>query len=267
MKRKIIVLFWTAVCIVAATPYVKGWNGVGHSAIAYIAEQHLTPKTERECRRYLKHTLPYYASWMDHWRNCPGFEHTSHWHGVPVDASLQSIRTESNNAANQIRHACKRMKKYRRLSDSLVCDNLKYLIHMVGDMHCPSHTKYVGQPQYKNYNLRVKGKKTRSHSFWDSSPSFFHKGWTCEDFARELDTMSETEIAAICEGTPDDWAHENALAMREIFKLLPAACEYTDLPESDKERMREISDRQIVKAGYRLAAILNGIFDPKNSKR
>ena len=125
----------------------------------------------------------------------------------------------------------------------------------------------VDQPQYKNYNLRVKGKKTRSHSFWDSSPSFFHKGWTCEDFARELDTMSETEIAAICEGTPDDWAHENALAMREIFKLLPAACEYTDLPESDKERMREISDRQIVKAGYRLAAILNGIFDPKNSKR
>lgn len=267
MKRRAIILLCTAACLLAAAPCAKGWNGLGHSAIAYIAERHLTPETRRQCRRYLKHTLPYYASWMDHWRNCPGFEHTSHWHSVPVDASLQSIRSEEDNAANQIRHACRRLKRYRRMSDSLVCDNLKYLIHMVGDMHCPSHTKYVDQPRYRSYSIFVNGRKTGSHSFWDSSPSRFHKGWTCEDFARGLDTYSEAEIAAICEGSPEEWAHGNAAAMRETFRLLPASCEYADLPEDDKARMRDISDRQIVMAGYRLAAVLNGIFDPKTGRR
>ena len=244
-----------------------GWGKMGHDAIAYIAECNLTPKAKKTIEKILGHSIVYYATWMDEWRAEPGYEHTSAWHTASVDKNLVYAPRPKGDVIFALEDAIAKLQDYKQQDDSTVVMSLRCIIHFVGDMHCPSHTKYVDQPQYKNYNLRVKGKKTRSHSFWDSSPSFFHKGWTCEDFARELDTMSETEIAAICEGTPDDWAHENALAMREIFKLLPAACEYTDLPESDKERMREISDRQIVKAGYRLAAILNGIFDPKNSKR
>ena len=66
-----------AVLAVAAIMPAKGWNNVGHSVIAYIAEQHLTPEAKEKCRGYLHHTLPYYASWMDYWRNCAGFEATS----------------------------------------------------------------------------------------------------------------------------------------------------------------------------------------------
>lgn len=43
----------------------------------------------------------------------------------------------------------KKMKKYNKMQDSLVRDNLKYLIHLVGDMHCPSHTRYEDQPKYQ----------------------------------------------------------------------------------------------------------------------
>lgn len=81
MNRKLLMPIAAAVLAVAAIMPAKGWNGVGHSVIAYIAEQHLTPEAKEKCRGYLHHTLPYYASWMDYWRNCPGFEATSKTHG------------------------------------------------------------------------------------------------------------------------------------------------------------------------------------------
>ena len=66
----------------------KAWGTFGHGAIAYVAEQHLTPKAKEECRRYLKHTLPYYASWMDHWRAVPPFHPTNNWHGFSATADV-----------------------------------------------------------------------------------------------------------------------------------------------------------------------------------
>ncbi len=259
MNKKLIT-FVAAMMTVAAIIPAKGWNSVGHSVIAYIAEQHLTPEAKEKCQGYLRHTLPYYASWMDLWRNCPGFETMAKSHSVPVDETLHHVGKSNRNAVYHITRIQKKMKRYKRLNDSLVCDNLKYLIHLVGDMHCPAHTRYENQPKYKSYSYYFGGKKDNSHHFWDSSLSTFHKGWRCEDYYRNLDKATPEQIAEICKGTPDDWAYENALAMRETFELLPRGCEFKDLPEATKARMKELSEAQAVKAGYRLASILNKIF-------
>ena len=56
------------------------WGGPGHSIIGYIAENHLTPAAKEKCHHYIRHTLAYEASWMDHWRYCKGFNGTAHWH-------------------------------------------------------------------------------------------------------------------------------------------------------------------------------------------
>lgn len=146
-------------------------------------------------------------------------------------------------------------------------DNLKYLIHLVGDMHCPSHTRYEDQPKYKSYSIYINGKKNSSHHFWDSSLSTFHKGWKCEDYYRNLDNATPEQIAEICKGTPADWAYENALAMRETFELLPRHGEYNDVPEATKARMKELSEAQAVKAGYRLARDIECDFCQITRKR
>lgn len=260
MNKKLLMPIAVAVLTAAAIIPAKGWNNVGHSVIAYIAEQHLTPEAKEKCRGYLHHTLPYYASWMDYWRNCPGFEPTSKTHAVPVDDTFHHLKNDEKNAVYHIIRIQKKMQKYEKMKDSLVCDNLKYLIHLVGDMHCPSHTRYEEQPRYKSYTFLMDGKLSKSHHFWDSSLSMFHSGWRCEDFCRNLDTATPEQIAEICKGTPEDWAHENALAMRETFELLPKDGEFNDVPEETKARMKELSETQAVKAGYRLAAILNAIF-------
>ena len=75
----------------AVSQNAMAWGKWGHRISAYIAEQHLTEKAASECRRYLKHTLPYHASWQDYWRNCEGFGEvcTAHAHYVNEDFSLR----------------------------------------------------------------------------------------------------------------------------------------------------------------------------------
>ena len=259
MKRFLTVV--ALLCTIVATQTVKAWNNIGHATIAVIAERHMTEEAKQKCRYYLKHNLPYYSAWMDYWRNCPGFEHTTSWHSVPVDVNNRQIKGEVNNAAYQINRICKKMRKYHKLKDSLVADNLKYLIHMVGDMHCPVHTKYSPEePNLKQRSVKMNGKKLGFHSYWDASVGYYNQGMKCDHIAAKYDTLTDEQIAAICEGTPNDWATVNAIEMREIYTLLPMYSEVTEIPEQDHKRMEEIVRRQALRGGYRLAKILNEIF-------
>ncbi|MBR2961562.1 MAG: S1/P1 nuclease [Alistipes sp.] len=237
-----------------------GWGGTGHSVIAYIAEQNLTPQAKQKCRDYLHHTLPYHASWMDYWRFYEPFAETSSWHSVPVGKDNKHLADMTDNAARQIKRICREMKRYKKLKDSIVCDNLKYLIHMVGDMHCPSHTKYLEEPHLKQGKILRKGKKDKFHAYWDQSPDIYNPKWTIEDYRKNLDTLTPAEIADICSGTVDDWATQNAVEMREIYTLLPLDTEVTELPEESHARMKAICHKQIQRGAYRLAYVLNEIF-------
>ena len=259
MKRLLTLL--AVVLAYAASQSASAWNNIGHATIAVIAERHMTEEAKEKCRAYLKHNLPYYSAWMDYWRNCPGFEHTSSWHSVPVDVNNKQIKGEVNNAALQINRICKKMRKYHKLKDSLVADNLKYLIHLVGDMHCPVHTKYSPEePNLKQRSVKMKGKKMGFHSFWDASVGYYNNGLNCDQIAEKYDTLTVEQIAAICKGNPDDWAAVNAVEMREIYTLLPVHSEVTEVSKENHERMKQIAMQQALRGGYRLAKVLNEIF-------
>ncbi len=258
MKKLLLLI--VALTMTSAGYRAVAWGGSGHSVIAYIAEHNLTPQAKQKCRDYLHHTLPYHASWMDYWRFYEPFAATSSWHGVPVGKNNLHIESNVNNAARQIKRICREMKRYKKMKDSIVCDNLKYLIHMVGDMHCPVHTKYVEEPQYKQGKILRKGKTDKFHAYWDQSPDIYNPKWNVEDYRKNLDTLTKEEIAAICSGTVDDWATQNAREMREIYALLPLNEEVTELPEENHARMKAICHQQLQRGGYRLAHILNEIF-------
>lgn len=147
------------------------------------------------------------------------------------------------------------------MSDSAVVVNLKLLIHMVGDMHCPSHTGYSDQPRYKGYNIYRSGKATKFHTFWDAAPAYMHKNWTCEDFHKNLDKWSKKKIAKTVQGTAEDWARVNGKEMREVYSLIPADAEYTKLSDEDRARAVMICQTQMLRGAYRLAHVLNEIFN------
>jgi hypothetical protein len=152
---------------------------------------------------------------------------------------------------------------YKKLSDSTITVNIKFLIHMVGDMHCPSHNYYDDDPnpKFKRFSIFNKGKKVHWHRFWDrSAVEFLHRGWSCQDYVKNIDNLTEKQIAKIVKGTPEQWAKQNGKEMREPYSLLIRHIEFKDMPEENKKRMTELVDLQILRGAHRLAYILNDIF-------
>ena len=247
----------------------KAWGTWGHHAVAFIAEKHLTPEAKAQCERYLQFSLPHYSSWQDYWRNSHPFEEITHWHMNRVDKDFMTVGTKGNvsrDAVTQINRIVKEMEKgkYKQMSDSLVAVNLKLLIHMVGDMHCPCHMAYskdfLQQRGVKGVSIFVKGKKYDYHKFWDASPQIMHPKWKADDYLKACDTYSPKQIKKISKGNVYKWSVDNAKREVVMFGFWERHEELTKMSKERRENINELMHTQLAYAGYRLAATLNKLF-------
>ena len=241
------------------------WGKWGHRISSYIAEQHLTEKANAECRRYLKHSLPYFASWQDHWRNCEGFKEicTAHSHYVNEDFSLRGKKSPDRDPVSRVDKLMKEMEKgqYLNMPDSIVAMNLKLIIHMATDMHCPGHVTY---PKEMNFPMKkvikIGGKKTVRHKFWDAAPQILHPKWNIERFGKAYDTYTEKEIKKFCKGDTYKWGYANARKMVETFDYWEENEEFKKMSKEKRQVIEDMTHKQLAVGGYRLAYILNRIF-------
>ena len=102
MRRKLLMTLAIAVAVVSATFEVQAWGGAGHNAIAYIAEQHLTPEAREKCYHYLKHSPAYYATWQDQWRFTDPYKEIHYWHTSKVDAQNNPLENGGRAAYIQM---------------------------------------------------------------------------------------------------------------------------------------------------------------------
>ena len=262
MKNKILVLTISLFTLLSAGS-VKAWNGFGHSCAAYIAEQHLTPEAKAKCEAYLQHSFVFYASWMDQWRYIDPYKETSDWHTIYVENEKWQLEVPRQKSAhNQTERIWKEMKNYKNLPDSLVRQNLIYLIHMVPDYHCPVHTFFRSKSAHmeRRYSILNKGKKYSHHTFWDASPGFQRKKWTMERYAEEVDVISPKLAKKYQKGDAVKWAHEAVKESNLAFDIIPINTEITELSKEQIAEVHKLADRMILKGAYRLAYIINDIF-------
>lgn len=278
MKLKKGLLIIAAMCAVMAPTQLKAWSITGHNVIAYIAEQYLTDEAKQSCYHYLNHSLPHYSSWMDRWRYHPDYVHTSRWHAIgvvdekfnlgPADkygdgADYRHEPIEGDYLLAQLDRIISELKNHHNIPRERVELNLKLLIHMVGDMHCPVHTFYADKAQILGRlqsDLKHKGKPRRVHMLWDCLPETLYKDWYCEDFHKHLCTHSEKERKQLCQGTPLEWIKQMTPDYRGIYDLVDPDVDFRDTPQANKEKMQRLCNRQLALGGYRMAHILNTIF-------
>lgn len=264
MKSKISILVIAFIAFFGVQN-AKAWAGFGHGAIAYIAEQHLTPHAKSEVRRYLNHTLPFYASWMDHWRAVPPFHPTNSWHGfsATADGRVDWSKGEGKSMG-QVKMILETMGngKYKNLSDSLVRHNLLILVHALPDMHCPVHVGFSKKdyPEYR-YSLRRNGKPYKMHGFWDGSPGFQRKGWTYEKYTATIDKLTPKQVKKIIKkGDLEYWGKDIIKQAHRAYVITPANKDIAKLTTEEKAEVLSLTDEMVLKAAYRLAWVLNEIF-------
>lgn len=240
----------------------KAWGREGHEVIANMAENHLNPKSRKIIERYLgNHSIIYYAKWMDDFRHTPEYKFTHGWHTVLVDDSFNCVPREEGDALHALEDAIELLKNYKNLPDSTVSVNIKYVLHLVADLHCPAHIYYVGTP--KDFNVKFGGgylgsmNEVSMHAVWDKLAIQSCRIWSVSEYAKQIDRITRREAKVISQGTPVEWLRDNASRCSARCKLISEG----DVLEQDfvNESMPFI-EKQMLLAGHRLAALLNQLF-------
>lgn len=258
MKPRLII---TLIIATLFCPEVFGWGALGHDAIAYIAECNLTPKAKANIERYLgNRSIVYYASWMDMVRNQPHYRHTSPWHAFDIDSTGHYIPSKKRDAIKGLAITTEKLRNHKNMTDSAVADNIKILVHIVGDIHCPAHAFDAAYPQ-KSIKFTLNKTPYQVHSFWDGA-SIDHHRWNYLEYQHQLDRATPEEKEAICNSTPEDWANESAEVIRFTYSWFENGANYNNPQTLDFRLMaQDLAHPRLMKAGYRLAHLLNELFD------
>lgn len=259
MKRILTVALAVVLCIPSF-----GWGREGHEAIAKIADAHLKPSAKKKIEKYLDNrSIVYWAKWMDDYRHTDEYNFTTKWHVATVDEDLKYIHTpKGGDAIYGLAQVAEVLKNYKEHTDSTVAVNLKYAIHLVGDMHCPSHIYYTGRNQ--NYFVDFGGgyvqprKRMKIHTVWDQGAIQATRIWGLSDWLWELDRLSKKEEKAIVEGTPQDWFEDNA--KRCIYQFELSSTPEENLAQDFVNEAMPLIETQVLYAGLRLAEFLNDLF-------
>ena len=144
--------------------------------------------------------------------------------------------------------------------------SLAWLSHLVGDLHQPLH---VGNSEDRG-GTRIKVKTYRGekniHSLWDSGILNMY-GMSYSELYTKLKTtlfLNEEENTELTKTCVMDWMLETrAHAKNLAYKVK----ENERLPEKYIHDSLDLIEKQLFKAGYRLAYLLNNVFDFEDRKR
>lgn len=257
MKMKKIAL---STLFLFAVAQVFGWGQKGHDVTAYIAECHLTPKAAKQIDRILDgHSLVYYANWLDNASHTPEYAYTKTWHYLNIDEekTLETMpRNEHGDVLTAVTAIYEKLKN-GGLSHEEEQFNLKMLIHLVGDMHCPMHTGRLSDRGGNDRPVVLFGRPSNLHSIWDSGIVEAAHKWGYIEWRQQIDRASKQSIRAIRSGTPTDWLRETQQICNEVYAKTPEGAMISYNYVND---FAPIIEQQFLRGGLRLARLLNEIY-------
>ncbi len=242
--------------LLLAAPPARAWGPAGHRLVADLAERQLRPAARAEARRLLDGaSLSEVAPWADELRNDPAqrslWRTTSALHFVNfADASCRYAAGRDCPGGRCIVAAIPRYQRVladRGRSKRERAEALRFVVHLVADVHQPLHAGYRPDRGGNRYQLRWQGRGTNLHSVWDS-PVLASRGM---GWRRQAELLAVQPPRA--SGSPADWAEESCRATRDAG-IYPRSHK---LDSGYTTRMRPLAERRVREAASRLAALLN----------
>ena len=266
--------------LLVAAP-ARAWGPEGHSIVAEIAQQRLTPEAAAAVAQLLHgRSLASVASWADDVRDKR--KETAQWHFVDIPiASTQydpDTQCKATSGGDCVVKELDRLKTdlHCAASDTARLEALKFTVHFVGDIHQPLHTvadaaggNTIPVLVYLNGLACTQACKTplasNFHAVWDSD--LIHA--TVFDWGAYVDRLEadtgwlkgqEAQTQGIDGGTPAEWAVETHGRAITVWNLQPA---YHIIDDDYFNKVLPTMDRQLGVAGLRLARFLNEAYAAK----
>ena len=134
---------------------------------------------------------------------------------------------------------------------------LRYLAHVVGDMHQPLHAGRAADQGGVRIIVSYRGATTNLHFFWDSNLVEIEQGNEYELAKRLQESLGDDDRRRWESGDATSWTNESLMLVRRYAYTQQAEGE---LPEEYIEKARPVVRTRLLQAGVRLAWILNRTF-------
>lgn len=206
-----------------SAPPLLAWGQTGHRSIAEIAERNMRPESVRKAHALLGgHDLAYASTWADEIRSDPkNFGHSFGWHYTTWAESDPDFHAHDENKdtgqlLSQI-DAQLAILKNPTASDSDRSQALKFVIHLLGDVHQPLHVGNAGDKGGNACRVTWHGRNSNLHTVWDSEMIDKSQLSYTElaDFASQ--GRSKRQSASWRTGTLQSWAQESKQLRSRIY--------------------------------------------------
>jgi S1/P1 Nuclease len=263
-------LFAAVVFSLLLPAHAFAWGYTGHQVIAEIAEQFLEPETAHRVRYLLAienvTTLAEVSKWADQIR----LQHpeTRPWHyvNIPVHPSAGEIDGyDPERDCPQDDCVVARIELFKRtLLDQQAPERqrleaLKYLVHLIGDIHQPLHASNNNDRGGNNVVVTFMGHQTNLHAVWDTGIIEAAVKGDERGYALQLaQKITDDERTLWSSDDPVLWANESyQIAARMIYGELQ---HQGILPDIYQAQALLIVNQQLGRAGVRLAKVLNEVL-------
>lgn len=245
-----------------------GWGQTGHRVTGAIAEQYLSPLSQAALADLLPSgSLAQASTYADEMRSNPSefWQKTaSPWHyvTVPEGESYNEVGAPPQGDAYS---ALTRFTNTLKRADASVEDKqlaLRFIVHIIGDLHQPLHAGNGKDRGGNDINVRFFWQDSNLHRVWDSQMlaqrNLSYSEWTHWLTAR----ITPQNIRDWATTDPDIWIAESTKIRDTIY---PADANnmaydylYAHLPTA-KQRLQM--------AGIRIALYLNEVFEEAHEAR
>jgi hypothetical protein len=263
MRHASVVPAACAAALFAATAPAFAWGPIGHRAVGRIAERHMSAETAREVQALLgAERFAYVPTWADEVRSDPAWAKGESWHWVTIPVGVTYAQSKKNPQGDVL-EAIARFE--RTLADRTAPrverqQALKWLAHLVGDLHQPLHVGTRDDRGGNEFLVLWFGEPSNLHSVWDTG--LIEKvELSFSELAEKVDMVTADEVRAWQSTTPLDWADESRALGEKAYptgdRRLTWRYHFEHWPEVE-QRIRQ--------AGVRLAGILDRALGADRAK-
>jgi len=248
----------TLICTMLACTMVgnaMAWGSQGHQVIASIAQAQLTPAAQREVGRLLAQepgqTLVAISTWADKHRNTV----TAAWHYVnfPRDTCAYNEMRDCPDGKCVVGAIEKQASILERdVSDEKRLTALKYLVHLVADVHQPLHAGYLDDKGGNKYQLQVFTRGSNLHALWDTE--------LIRNLEVDTDELAKRLRASATTILSNDLSM--SVAAEESCRIVGMSGFYPSrkVGQDYVEKFTPVMEHRLATAGARLARLLNRIL-------
>lgn len=255
---------------------VLAWGAAGHEAVGIIAEQNLTSAAKAKVRDLLDagESFAKASTWPDEIKSLKGWPHTKPYHyvSVPNDENYFDAlgeMSEDAKAVGDIGRTLVRAEDILRDAKTSKLEKryaLRFLIHLVGDIHQPLHVGIAEDQGGNKVDMKWNGAKVNLHAVWDFhmidmliDPTYVYEEGKAyllgSDYVKALRSPSAAEISDWQNSYFTNWMNESQEMRDSAYEKLGSSN-----PAYFKRNIDRVNDR-VLQGGYRLAAWVNAIME------